>query len=62
MAATNTPRWLGTGWLGAWYGSTWFGPSGPPLLPTVTFTAVEIAPPSPASPWTIDPNRTQEIT
>lgn len=38
------------------------GNPAPPLLPTVTFTAVEIATPAPASPWTIDPNRTQEIT
>lgn len=35
--------------------------SAPPLLPTVAFTAAEIAPPSPPSPWSIDPNRTQEI-
>lgn len=32
-----------------------------PLLPSVAFQAVEIAPPSPPSPWTIDPRRTQEI-
>lgn len=37
------------------------GPTGPALLPTVVFSAATIAPPSPASPWTIDPERTQEV-
>lgn len=32
-----------------------------PLLITATLKAAEIAPPSPASPWSIDPDRTQEL-
>lgn len=31
------------------------------LLPTATLTAREIDPPAPASPFAIDPNRTQEL-
>lgn len=31
------------------------------LLLTATLKAAEIAPPSPASPWSIDPNRSQEM-
>lgn len=56
-----TPRWVGVSWSGAWLAGRWYGPTGPPLLPTVTFKAVEIDTPSPESPWSIDPNRTQEI-
>ncbi len=33
-----------------------------PLLPTVTFKSVAISPPSPPSPWSIDPQRTQELS
>jgi ABC-type transport system substrate-binding protein len=33
-----------------------------PLLPAATYTAAILTTPSPASPWTIDPQRTQEIT
>lgn len=36
-------------------------PAAAPLLITATLKAAEIATPAPASPWTIDPNRTQEI-
>lgn len=32
------------------------------MLPTATFRAIEIVPPSPASPWSIDPDRTQAMT
>lgn len=32
-----------------------------PLLLTATLKAAEIAPPAPASPWSIDPNRSQEL-
>ena len=35
------------------------GPAG--LLVTSTLKAIEIRPPSPASPWTIDPERSQEL-
>lgn len=33
----------------------------PALLPTATFTARTLAPPAPASPWSIDAGRTQQL-
>jgi hypothetical protein len=40
-----------------------YAPAAPaaPLLPTATFTAVEIKPPAPPSPFAIDPDRTTEL-
>jgi len=51
----------GAGVNGAGFNSTIAGSIQARLLITATFKAAEISPPAPASPWSIDPNRTQEL-
>jgi hypothetical protein len=37
------------------------GTAVPLLLVAATFKAITISPPSPPSPWSVDPQRTQEL-